>query len=76
MKERKQKAQEYSENLKDNKIDTDRNDELIDILKTKFPDADDDTKQEVKNLMAKYDIPNFKDNDVSTKGLEEIVAIL
>lgn len=76
VKERKQKAQEYSENVKDNKIDTERNDELIDIIKTKFPDADDDTKQEVKNLMSKYDIPNFKDNDVSTKGLEEIVAIL
>jgi len=53
-----------------------KNDELIDIIKTKFPDADDDTKTKAKNLMTKYNIPNFKDNDVSTKGLEEIVAIL
>lgn len=75
-KEKEEFAAKYAEEKAKNHADEDRNAELIDIIKTKFPDADDDTKAKVKSLMAKYDIPNFKDNDVSTKGLEEIVAIL
>lgn len=75
-KEREEFAAKYAEEKAKNHADEDRNAELIDIIKTKFPDSDDDTKAKVKSLMAKYDIPNFKDNDVSTKGLEEIVAIL
>ena len=75
-KEKEEFAAKYAEEKTKNHADEDRNAELIDIIKTKFPDADDDTKAKVKSLMAKYSIPNFKDNDVSTKGLEEIVAIL
>lgn len=75
-KEKEEFVAKYAEEKAKNHADEDRNAELIDIIKTKFPDADDDTKAKVKSLMAKYDIPNFKDNDVSTKGLEEIVAIL
>lgn len=75
-KEKEKFAAKYAEEKVKNHVDEDRNAELIDIIKTKFPDADDDTKAKVKSLMAKYNIPNFKDNDVSTKGLEEIVAIL
>lgn len=75
-KEKEEFAAKYAEEKAKNHTDEDRNAELIDIIKTKFPDADDDTKAKVKSLMTKYDIPNFKDNDVSTKGLEEIVAIL
>lgn len=75
-KEKEEFAAKYAEEKAKNHADEDRNVELIDIIKTKFPDADDDTKAKVKSLMAKYNIPNFKDSDVSTKGLEEIVAIL
>lgn len=75
-KEKEEFAAKYAEEKAKNHADEDRNAELIDIIKTKFPDADDDTKAKVKSIMAQYDIPNFKDNDVSTKGLEEIVAIL
>lgn len=75
-KEKEKFAAKYAEEKAKNHADEDKNVELIDIIKTKFPDADDDTKAKVKSLMAKYNIPNFKDSDVSTKGLEEIVAIL
>lgn len=75
-KEKEKFAAQYAEEKANNRADEDRNAELIDIIKTKFPDADDDTKAKVKSIMSKYNIPNFKDNDVSTKGLEEIVAIL
>lgn len=75
-KEKEEFAAKYAEEKAKSHADESRNAELIDIIKTKFPDADDDTKAKVKNLMTKYNIPNFKDNDVSTKGLEEIVSIL
>lgn len=75
-KEKEKFAAKYAEEKAKNHADEDKNVELIDIIKTKFPDVDDDTKAKVKSLMAKYNIPNFKDSDVSTKGLEEIVAIL
>lgn len=75
-KEKEEFAAQYAKEKAKNHADEEKNAELIDIIKTKFPDADDETKAKVKNLMAKFDIPNFKDTDVSTKGLEEIVAIL
>lgn len=75
-KEKEKFAAQYAEEKAKNHADESRNAELIDIIKTKFPDADDDMKAKVKTIMQQYDIPNFKENDVSTKGLEEIVAIL
>ena len=75
-KEKEKFAAQYAEEKAKNHADESRNTELIDIIKPKFPDADDDVKAKVKAIMQQYDIPNFKENDVSTKGLEEIVAIL
>lgn len=76
VKARKEKAEEFAEEETKNKVDISKNEELIDTIKTKFPDADDDTKAKVKDIMAEYNIPNFKDTSVSTKGLEAIVSIL
>ena len=76
VKARKEKAEEFAEEETKNKVDVSKNEDLIDTIKTKFPDADDDTKAKVKDIMAEYNIPNFKDTSVSTKGLEEIVSIL
>lgn len=75
-KEKERFAAQYAEEKAKNHADESRNVELIDIIKTKFPDADDDVKAKVKAIMQQYDIPNFKENAVSTKGLEEIIAIL
>lgn len=74
--EKERFAAQYAEEKAKNHTDESRNVELIDIIKTKFPDADDDIKAKVKAIMQQYDIPNFKEKDVSTKGLEEIVAVL
>ena len=76
VKARKEKAEEFAEEETKNKVDISKNEELIDTIKTKFPNADDDTKAKVKDIMAEYNIPNFKDTSVSTKGLEAIVSIL
>lgn len=75
-KEEKSCAEKFSESVKNNSIDEDKNEELIDVIKAKFTSADDDTKAKVKELMAQYDISNFKSTEVSTKGLEEIVKLL
>lgn len=75
-KEADKKAAEYSKAAKENKIDEERNEELIDIIKAKFPNASDDTKAKVKEVMAKAGIENFKETSVPTKPLEKIVEIL
>lgn len=53
-----------------------RNEELIDIIKVKYPKATDEVKEQVKKVMADGGIKNFKDTDVPTKPLEEIVELL
>lgn len=75
----KQKATEataYSNEKKKNHFDEEANEALIETIKDKFPEADDDIKTQVKELMAEYNIPNFKNVEVSTEGLQKIVALL
>lgn len=69
-------ATEYIENKKKNKVDEDRNAELIDIIKTKYPKATDEIKEQIKEVMVNGGIENFKNTDVPTKPLEEIVELL
>lgn len=75
-KEKEKAAEEYIKNKVTNAIDEDRNSELIDIIKTKYPKATDETKEQIKVVMANGGIENFKSIDVPTKPLEEIVALL
>lgn len=75
--EMKKAAAEYSKKKKENPIDVDRNEELIEDIKTKYAKADDEVKKQVKEVMAEYDISSFKDADaIQTVALEEIVSIL
>ena len=77
---RKQKEKELAEKQKAdavNKIDEERNAELLQIIQNKFPDADAATKKAVKEIMKKNDMPNFKNvDDVPTAVLDEIVNVL
>lgn len=77
---RKQKEKELAEKQKAdavNKIDEERNAELLQIIQNKFPDADAATKKTVKEIMKKNDMPNFKNvDDVPTAVLDEIVNVL
>ena len=71
------RASEYSAKKVATKIDAERNEELIDIIKSKFTSADDDTKAKVKEIMAENGIAKFNDPEgTPTKPLEEIVALL
>jgi len=77
---RKAKEKEVAEKLKrdaENKVDEDRNAELMIVVQNKFSESDKDTKAKVKEIMAKHDIPNFKNpNDIPTVILEQIVEVL
>lgn len=77
---RKQKEKELAEKQKAdavNKIDEERNAELLQIIQNKFSDADAATKKAVKEIMKKNDMPNFKNvDDVPTAVLDEIVNVL
>lgn len=77
---RKQQEKELAEKQKAdaaNKIDEDRNVELLQIIQNKFPDADAATKKSVKEIMKEHDIPNFKNaDDIPTTVLEQIVKVL
>lgn len=77
---RKQQEKELAEKQKAdaaNKIDEDRNAELLQVIQNKFPDADAATKKSVKEIMKKHDIPNFKNaDDIPTAILEQIVKVL
>lgn len=77
---RKAKEKEVAEKLKrdaENKVDEDRNAELMIVVQNKFSESDKDTKAKVKEIMAKHEIPNFKNpNDIPTVILEQIVEVL
>jgi hypothetical protein len=77
---RKQQEKELAEKQKadaTNKIDEDRNAELLQVIQNKFPDADAATKKSVKEIMKEHDIPNFKNaDDIPTAILEQIVKVL
>ena len=58
------------------KIDEERNEELLVIIKNRFPDASAGTKKAVKEIMEANGFANFKDIEVPTAALEEIVKVL
>ncbi|MGF6375014.1 ABC-type oligopeptide transport system ATPase subunit [Clostridiales Family XIII bacterium PM5-7] len=75
-KEADKAAKEYSETKKQNKFDIEKNEDLIEVIKDTFADAEGEVKDKVKQEMEKYGIKNFKSLEISTEGLEKIVGIL
>lgn len=75
-KEKEKAATEYIKSKKENKIDEERNAELIELIKTKYTKASDEVKDQIKILMVEHGIGNFKSVEVPTIGLEKIVELL
>jgi hypothetical protein len=77
---RKEKEHEIAEMLEQeaaNKVDEEKNAELIVIVQNKFSEADAATKKKVKAIMAENNIPNFKNpDDIPTLVLTNIVNVL
>lgn len=75
--EKSKKATEFAKDLKENKVDVERNEELLDDIKPKFMKADADVKAAVKELMADNNVDSLKDGSViPTKVLESILELL
>lgn len=74
----KEKAIEESvKEVKKTKVNPELNEELTEVIKSKFPNASDEVKEQVKSVMAEYEIKSFKDTDeVSTEALQKIVELL
>ena len=74
--EKEKEIKRYSEEKKKNHFDLNRNQKLLEIIRDKYMGTTDDDKEEITKLRIKYNIPNFREADVSTEGLEEIVEYL
>lgn len=72
----KKSAKKYSEKAKVTKSDPERNLELISIIQNKFADASDEVKTEIKKIMSESGFSNFREDNIPTKPLEEIVSLL
>jgi hypothetical protein len=71
------KAREVSKSVKQNKIDIEKNEELIAYIRERFPKADSEVKTKIKEIMANTGITKFNDPEgTPTKPLEEIVSLL
>lgn len=76
VKERKLKAKKYAEELKENKVDPDRNAELIEYMTGAFKELDDDKKTPIKELMKAEGLKNFNGlSEYPTAKVEEIKAL-
>lgn len=69
-------AKEYSDAQRTRKVDAERNDELISIIKPKFLKTTTENKAAVKDVMSEYGFEKFTDPDIPTVALEKIVQIL
>lgn len=67
---------EYSKSAKENKIDLERNEEIITEIKDKFSSATDEVQDAVKTKMKEVGLKNFKDTEVPTEALEAVLAVL
>lgn len=67
---------EFAKNATTNKIDLERNEEIISEIKSRFTDATEEIQSAVKSKMAEVGLKNFKDTEVPTASLEAVLAVL
>lgn len=76
-KEKAKTAAKNSKDLKENKIDVDKNIELAETLKDGYAGLTADQREEFKAEMAKLNIESFKNvEEIPTKNLEALVKFL
>lgn len=69
-------ASEYSKAAKESKVNTERNEELLEIVKAKFTGVDAETKAKVREFMTENGISKFTDPDIPTAVFEKIVQLI
>ncbi|MEI2465147.1 AAA family ATPase [Niallia taxi] len=59
------------------KINVEENEELAEVIKAKFPSAEDNAKKEIKDVMTEYNFSSFKEPEaIPTAALRKIVKLL
>lgn len=76
VKEREEKGNLYSKAQKESKVDPERNEELLNIVKAKFPEATAEAKSKIREIMVANNITKFTDPDIPTAVFEKIVQIM
>ena len=72
--DRKKAGVAFAKATKENKVDSEKNEELVEEIKGKFTDLEDDASAEIKELMKELGVKNFKAPDeIPTKALEQIL---
>lgn len=74
---KEKRAKENSKAIRENKINEDRNMEIVEEIQSLIQSLDDDKKSAMKEVMKKNGIKNFKDAEtIPTKKLEEVLSII
>lgn len=76
LEESAKKAKAKDESKRKNEVDPDRNAEILEIVKSKFPEAGADVKAQIRELMNENRISKFTDPDIPTAVFEKIVQLL
>jgi hypothetical protein len=58
------------------KVDEEKNTELIGIIQSKFTGCSDEVKANIKKIMADHNFTSFRDENIPTQALEEIVEVI
>jgi len=72
----KKQANDISQIIKNNSVDSEKNEEFIDFIKAHFSSADASKKKEIKAIMSEYGFKKFSEDDIPIIALEKIVDIL
>lgn len=79
-KARKEQEEQIADKLKrdsENKVDMEKNEELFEVFRQKFQDADDSTKKTIRSILKENNIPNLKNLDeIPTAIMEKMVEVL
>ncbi|WP_137743400.1 AAA family ATPase [Robertmurraya siralis] len=74
---KEQEIKKAVEANKRNRVNSEENEELADVIKSKFTKATDEQKVQIKTIMDEYGFSNFKDTDtIPTEALRKIVDLL
>ena len=76
IKERKEKAEKFANELKNNLVDESRNEYLVSIIQSKYSSASADVRTKIKQIMENNNFAKFSDENIPTAALEEIVGLL
>lgn len=76
-KDKEKTIKEVVDETKRTKVNVEENEQLVEVVKLNLPNASEEVKTQVKEVMAEYGITSFKDTDeIPTEALRKITKLL